>query len=190
MLQNALLSDLLIRLAMDLIAVWVMVRGIYFGVYRTRDLFFTLIVTNLVIFLLSYSLNGSQFSLGAAFGLFAVFGMLRFRTEDISIKDMTYLFLAIAFGVFAAVAQMPWWMQGLVLGGILGITALLESNLLYRRESVKSVLYDKPEMLQKASNQDIIDDLKARTGLPVHRFQVVRVDLLRDTVQLKVYYFE
>ncbi|MFM7032091.1 MAG: DUF4956 domain-containing protein, partial [Bacteroidota bacterium] len=58
--------------------------------------------------------------------------MLRFRTEDISIKDMTYLFLAIAFGVFAAVAQMPWWMQALVLGGILGITALLESNLLYR----------------------------------------------------------
>lgn len=190
MLLNALLSDLLIRLAMDLVAVWVMVRGIYFGVYRTRDLFFTLIVTNLVIFLLSYSLNGSQFSLGAAFGLFAVFGMLRFRTEDISIKDMTYLFLAIAFGVFAAVAQMPWWMQALVLGGILGITALLESNLLYRRESVKSVLYDKPEMLQMASNQDLIDDLKARTGLPVHRFQVVRVDLLRDTVQLKVYYFE
>jgi hypothetical protein len=167
-----------------------MVRGIYFGVYRTRDLFFTLIVTNLVIFLLSYSLNGSQFSLGAAFGLFAVFGMLRFRTEDISIKDMTYLFLAIAFGVFAAVAQMPWWMQALVLGGILGITALLESNLLYRRESVKSVLYDKPEMLQESSNQELIDDLKARTGLPVHRFQVVRVDLLRDTVQLKVYYFE
>nr|MBM3932649.1 DUF4956 domain-containing protein [Sphingomonadales bacterium] len=97
MLQNALLIDLLARLVMDLIAVWVMVRGIYFGVYRTRDLFFTLIVTNLVIFLLSYSLNGSQFSLGAAFGLFAVFGMLRFRTEDISIKDMTYLFLAIAF---------------------------------------------------------------------------------------------
>ena len=190
MLQNALLGDLLIRLAMDLIAVWVMVRGIYFGVYRTRDLFFTLIVTNLVIFLLSYSLNGSQFSLGAAFGLFAVFGMLRFRTEDISIKDMTYLFLVIAFGVFAAVAQMPWGMQALVLGGILGITALLESNLLYRRESVKSVLYDKPEMLQMASNQDLIDDLKARTGLPVHRFQVVRVDLLRDTVQLKVYYFE
>ena len=185
-----LLNDLLLRLVMDLVAVWVMVRGIYFGVYRTRDLFFTLIITNLVIFMLSYSLNGSQFSMGAAFGLFAVFGMLRFRTEDISIKDMTYLFLAIAFGVFAAVAQIPWWMQGLVLGGVLGITALLESNLLYRRESVKMVLFDKPDMLHAASNQEVIDELRTRTGLPVHRFQVVRVDLLRDTVQLKVYYFE
>lgn len=184
------MNDLLIRLCIDLIAVWIMVRGIYFGVYRTRDLFFTLIITNLVIFLLSYSLNGSQFSLGAAFGLFAVFGMLRFRTEDISIKDMTYLFLAIALGVFAAVAQMPWWMQALVLGGILGITALLESNLLYQRESVKSVLYDKPEKLHAATNQEVIDDLRVRTGLPIHRYQVLRVDLLRDTVQLKVYYFE
>jgi len=185
-----LLNDLFVRLAMDLIAVWVMVRVIYFSVYRTRDLFFTLIITNLVIFLLSYSLNGSKFSLGAAFGLFVVFGMLRFRTEDISIKDMTYLFLAIAFGVFSAVAQMLWWTQALVMGGVLGITALLESNLLYRRESVKTVLYDKPEMLHAVSNQEVINDLRARTGLAVHRFQVVRVDLLRDTVQLKVYYFE
>lgn len=190
MLHNELIIDLAVRLTMDLIAVWVMVRGIYFGVYRTRDLFFTLIVTNLVIFLLSYSLNGSQFSMGAAFGLFVVFGMLRFRTEDISIKDMTYLFLAIAFGVFAAVGQMQWWMQALVLAGVLGITALLESNLLYRRESVKTVLYDKPELLHSASNQEVIEDLRNRTGLPVHRFQVLRVDLLRDTIQLKVYYFE
>jgi len=88
------------------------------------------------------------------------------------------------------VAQMLWWTQALVMGGVLGITALLESNLLYRRESVKTVLYDKPEMLHAVSNQEVINDLRARTGLAVHRFQVVRVDLLRDTVQLKVYYFE
>ena len=184
------LNDFMTRLVLDLAAVWLMVRGIYFGVYKTRDLFFPLIITNLVIFLLSYSLNGSQFSMGAAFGLFAVFGMLRFRTEDISIKDMTYLFLAISLGVFSAVASLPLVSIGAVMLGLLGLTALLESNWLYRRESVRTVLYDRVDLIQEGHEQTIIEDLKRRTALPVHRYQIVRVDLLRDTVQLKVYYFE
>ena len=185
-----MLNDFFARLILDLAAVWLMVRGIYFGVYKTRDLFFTLIITNLVIFMLSYSLNGTAFSMGAAFGLFAVFGMLRFRTEDISIKDMTYLFLAISLGVFSAVAAMPPLSMGAVMLGILGLTALLESNWLYRRESVRTVLYDRVDLIQEANEERVLEDLRIRTALPVHRFQVLRVDLLRDTVQLKVYYFE
>jgi hypothetical protein len=128
--------------------------------------------------------------MGAAFGLFAVFGMLRFRTEDISIKDMTYLFLAISLGVFSAVAAMPPLSMGAVMLGILGLTALLESNWLYRRESVRTVLYDRVDLIQEANEERVLEDLRLRTALPVHRFQVLRVDLLRDTVQLKVYYFE
>ena len=185
-----MLNDFFARLILDLAAVWLMVRGIYFGVYKTRDLFFTLIITNLVILMLSYSLNGAAFSMGAAFGLFAVFGMLRFRTEDISIKDMTYLFLAISLGVFSAVASMPPLPMGAVMLGILGLTALLESNWLYRRESVRTVLYDRVDLIQEANEERVLEDLRLRTALPVHRFQVLRVDLLRDTVQLKVYYFE
>ena len=185
-----MLNDFFARLILDLAAVWLMVRGIYFGVYKTRDLFFTLIITNLVIFMLSYSMNGTAFSMGAAVGLFAVFGMLRFRTEDISIKDMTYLFLAISLGVFSAVAAMPPLSMGAVMLGILGLTALLESNWLYRRESVRTVLYDRVDLIQEANEERILEDLRLRTALPVHRFQVLRVDLLRDTVQLKVYYFE
>ena len=185
-----MLNDFFVRLILDLAAVWLMVRGIYFGVYKTRDLFFTLIITNLVIFMLSYSLNETAFSMGAAFGLFAVFGMLRFRTEDISIKDMTYLFLAISLGVFSAVAAMPPLSMGAVMLGILGLTALLESNWLYRRESVRTVLYDRVDLIQEANEERVLEDLRLRTALPVHRFQVLRVDLLRDTVQLKVYYFE
>jgi hypothetical protein len=128
--------------------------------------------------------------MGAAFGLFAVFGMLRFRTEDISIKDMTYLFLAISLGVFSAVAALPLPTMGAVMLGILGLTALLESNWLYRRESVRTVLYDRVDLIQEANPERVMEDLRLRTALPVHRYQVLRVDLLRDTVQLKVYYFE
>ena len=178
-----ILNDFVARLILDLIAVWLMVRGIYFGVYKTRDLFFTLNQA----FGRSISV---AFSMGAAFGLFAVFGMLRFRTEDISIKDMTYLFLAISLGVFSAVAALPLLTMGAVMLGILGLTALLESNWLYRRESVRTVLYDRVDLIQEANPERVMEDLRLRTALPVHRYQVLRVDLLRDTVQLKVYYFE
>jgi hypothetical protein len=180
--------NLLFRLVVDLISVWLLVRFIYYSIYKTRDLFFSLIVTNLVIFLLSYALNGHEISMGAAFGLFAVFGMLRFRTEDISLKDMTYLFLSIALGVFNAVAQTSLWVLPVVSASMLLVTFLLESNLLYHRESARVVNYDRTDLLAVGREAEMLLDLQTKTGLPIHRFQVMRIDFLRDTVQLRVYF--
>jgi hypothetical protein len=126
--------------------------------------------------------------MGAAFGLFAVFGMLRFRTEDISLKDMTYLFLSIALGVFNAVAQTSLWVLPVVSASMLLVTFLLESNLLYHRESARVVNYDRTDLLAVGREAEMLLDLQTKTGLPVHRFQVMRIDFLRDTVQLRVYF--
>lgn len=126
--------------------------------------------------------------MGAAFGLFAVFGMLRFRTEDISLKDMTYLFLSIALGVFNAVAQTSLWVLPVVSASMLLVTFLLESNLLYHRESTRVVNYDRTDLLAVGREAEMLLDLQTKTGLPVHRFQVMRIDFLRDTVQLRVYF--
>src|SRR5687768_9206397 len=78
-----------IRLAIDFVSVFVLIRFIYFPVYKNRENFFTLFIFNLIIFLITFILNKSDMSMGAAFGLFAVFSMLRYRTEGISTKDMT-----------------------------------------------------------------------------------------------------
>src|SRR5688572_3941200 len=96
------------RLGINLLSTFILVRFIYFPAHKSREYFFTFFIFNLVIFLITFLLNKVEMSLGAAFGLFAVFTMLRYRTEGISIKDMTYLFLVIAIGLINAVSKGGW----------------------------------------------------------------------------------
>src|SRR5215213_9712988 len=103
-LQTGLQDGFLIRLALDLACVFILMRGIYYRTYHRTDLFLTFFSLNLVIFLIAFVLNSAEMSMGAAFGLFAVFSMLRYRTEGISATDMTYLFLGNALGLMLAVS--------------------------------------------------------------------------------------
>ena len=135
--------------------------------------------------------------MGAAFGLFAVFSMLRYKTEEIAIKDMTYLFLSIAIGLISAVTKIkdtPDYIEYIFLiavnGVILIITYLLESNLLMKQESVKTVLYENIEMIRDGRQTELLADLKLRTGFNVHRYTVRKVDFLKDSAQIKIYYYE
>src|SRR3954465_8902492 len=98
-------SKIGVRLLIDLATIFILVRLIYFPIYKQREFFFMFVIFNIIIFLISFLLNKVELSMGAAFGLFAVFSMLRYRTENISIKDMTYLFLCIAIGLTSAVTK-------------------------------------------------------------------------------------
>ena len=111
-----------IRMGIDLLSVLVLIRLIYYKNYRRADLFLTFFVFNIIIFLLTYMLNKVVMSMGAAFGLFAVFSMLRYRTEGISAKDMTYLFMVIAIGLISAVSKGGWDELALLNGIILFAT--------------------------------------------------------------------
>ena len=178
------------RLLLDIACAFVLVRGIYFRQYRRADLFLTFFSFNLAIFLITFLLNQVDMSVGAAFGLFAVFSMLRYRTENISTRDMTYLFLLIALGLIMAVSQVG--LGALVLIGIvlLTTTRLLESNVIARREQAQRVYYENIALIGPAKRAELIADLKARTGLDVHRVEVDEIDLLRDSARLTVYYHE
>src|ERR1044072_3686019 len=107
-LFDKLSGKFFMRLAIDIASVFLLIRFIYFPAHKSREYFFTFFIFNIVIFLITFLLNKVQMSLGAAFGLFAVFTMLRYRTEGISIKDMTYLFLVIAIGLICAVSKGGW----------------------------------------------------------------------------------
>lgn len=188
---------IMFRLLIDISAVFVLIRVIYYPIYKHRDLFFTFFIFNLIIFLISFLLNKVDLSMGAAFGLFAVFSMLRYRTEDISIKDMTYLFLVIAIGLVSAVTKIKDTddhVEYLFLIGvnavILIITYLLESNLLMKKETVRTVLYENIEMIKSGKEAELLADLQIRTGFNVHRYSIQKIDFLRDSAQIKVYYYE
>ena len=185
------------RLVIDLLSVFILVRFVYFPIYKHRELFFTFFIFNLIIFLICFLLNKVELSMGAAFGLFAVFSMLRYRTEDISIKDMTYLFLVIAMGLIAAVTKIKdtndtyeYIFLGIVNAIIILITYLLESNVLMKKEFVKIINYENINLVQSNREAELIADISLRTGINVHRISVQKIDFLKDTALIKIYYYE
>lgn len=177
------------RLAIDLVCVATLVRLIYYRRYQRANLFLTFVSMNVTIFLITLLLNQVEMTMGAAFGLFAVFSMLRYRTEGISAKDMTYLFLAIALGLMLAVAPFGW--AGLIaIGAVLLLcTELLESSWVVRREHAQPVLFENIKLIQASARPELINDLKSRTGLNVHRVDVDEIDFVKDAARLTVYYY-
>lgn len=182
-------ARLFTRLAVDLISLFILIRFIYFRNYKRTDLFLTFFVFNVVIFLITYLLNKVEMSMGAAFGLFAVFSMLRYRTEGISAKDMTYLFLSIAIGLIAAISKGGWDDLSLFAIIILVVTYLLESGLLIRKELYKSITYENISLITPDKSEELLTDLKARTGLNVHRVEIKEIDFLKDATLMTIYYY-
>lgn len=187
----------LYRYIVDFVSVFILIRVVYFPIYKRRDLFFTYFIFNTVIFLICFLLNKVELSMGAAFGLFAVFSMLRYRTEDISMKDMTYLFLVIAMGLMAAVVKIKDASEtyellflGIINGLIILLTYLMESPLIMKSELVKSIYYENIALVKVGKEQELMEDIRNRTGINVHRVHIQRIDFLKDAASIKIYYYE
>jgi len=135
-------------------------------------------------------LNKVELSTGAAFGLFAVFSILRYRTEGISAKDMTYLFLNIAIGLLTAVSTGNILDISLIGAMILFITFILESNFFIKKESAKVIQYDDIKFIHEDQKDLLLADLKKRTGLEVKRFIIKEIDFLKDCCTITIYYLE
>lgn len=169
----------------------VLVRFIYYPVYKKNDYFFTFFMFNVTIFIITHLLNSETgFSMGAAFGLFAIFSMLRYRTEDISARDMTYLFAVITLGLISSVNQGNLLELLLINGIVLGLAFLLDGGILIKTERMQVVQYEKIEMIRPENRQELLSDLRERTGLNIKKISIDKIDFLRDTALIKVYYIE
>jgi hypothetical protein len=189
-LFDKLSSKFFIRLFIDLASVFVLIRLIFYRNYKKADYYLTFFAFNLVIFLITYLLNKVEMSMGAAFGLFAVFSMLRYRTESISTKDMTYLFLVIAIGLLSAISKGGWDELALLNGIILTATFLLESNWLIKKEFTKMIHYDNINLITPEKRPELLEDLKKRTGFNIHRVEIQEIDFLKDGTRMIVYFYE
>ncbi|MEO0001161.1 MAG: hypothetical protein RL766_1207 [Bacteroidota bacterium] len=187
-LPDQLNSGFIIRLLLNSVTAFIIIKLIYFRHYRKADLFLTFFSFNIIIFLITFLLNQVEMTMGAAFGLFAVFSMLRYRTENISAKDMTYLFIVIALGLIMAVSQGNILTLLLIAGIIVIFTVLLESNWLVKREYAQQIYYEKIELIHKERQLELIADLKKVTGLDIHRIEIQEIDLLKDAAKIIVYY--
>ncbi len=177
------------HMLINLVAVFLLIMLVYYPGNRKPDQIFTFILFNIIIFVITYVLNQVKFSMGAAFGLFAVFTMLRYRTRTITMKDMTYLFIFIALGLINAV-QLRYDVMLVLNAFVILVTWVMDSNLIFKQESSKSIQYDQIEMIRPENHEALIKDLRERTGLEITRFEIRRVNFLRDTARLTVYYRE
>ena len=179
-----------IRLLIDVIAITVLVRMVYYPIYKKKDFFFTFFLFNVVIFILTYLMNKVEMTIGAAFGLFAVFSLLRYRTENISEKDMTYLFIVIALGLMTATIKGTHFETITINVIVILFAYVLDGNLLIKNEHTQIITYEIIENIKPENNEKLLSDLRTRTGLNIHKVSIEEIDFLRDSAQLRIYYYE
>jgi hypothetical protein len=178
-----------VSLLIDVATMLVIIFLIYYPNNRRYDSLFTFIMFNLMIFMLTFVLNKIKLSMGAAFGLFAVFSMLRYRTEGITMKDMTYLFIFVGLGLISAI-RLDYYELGIISGIIIIFTFLLDNKWLVRRECSKKIEYENIELVKSGNKDKLIEDLRERTGLNVHNINIEKIDFLKDSARIIVYYYE
>ena len=127
---------------------------------------------------------------GAAFALFGVFSILRFRTEGITAKDMTYMFLVIAMGLITALSKGSWVEIALLDLILIVVTFLLESTFFMKKEVSQLVIYENIELIKPENKTQFKTDLETRLGLKINRIEITSVDFLKDTALIRVFHFE
>jgi uncharacterized lipoprotein YehR (DUF1307 family) len=146
-------------------------------------------LTSTTIFMLLFLLDSVSIQIGFALGLFAIFGILRYRTEMLPIREMTYLFMIIGISVINALAKNLSYIELLVTNGIfILVTWLMESSNILRHVSSKHIIYEKIELIKPENSEALLADLKKRTGLNITKVEVGTIDFLKDTAMLNVYY--
>lgn len=183
--------QLLMRFSLNLGVSLLLVRVLYYQATKRKDYLFTFLLISTTVFLLCFLLESVKLEIGFALGLFAVFGIIRYRTTQIPIKEMTYLFILIALSVINALSSKKVSYAELTLTNfiIVAIAYGLERVWLLKHESSKLVIYEKIELIKPEHQTELLDDLRARTGLPIHRIEIGKINFLRDTAQVIIYYY-
>lgn len=183
------LTELLIRFVLNTAVIALIVRVFYYPKSRRRDYFFTFILISISVFLLIFLMGGVKLKIGFALGLFAIFGIIRYRTESVPIREMTYLFLIIAVSAINGLATSISYVE-LLATNLLFIASIwiCESNRYVKHVASKLVLYDNISLITPEKEDELIEDLKKRTGLDVLRVEVGAIDFSKDTAMVKIYY--
>ena len=184
--------ELLIRFFFNLIITTVIVRSIYYPITRRKDYLFTYMLFSVIVFFLCQLLSNVKIGLGFALGLFAIFGIIRYRTDPIPIKEMTYLFVVIGISAINGLANKKISYAELVFTNlaIIAITYSLEKLWLLKHESRKTVILEKIDLIKPENHDELLQDLRERTGLNIHRTEIGRIDFLRDTARVRIFYYD
>ena len=180
---------LLLRFSFHMLVCFIMIHFCYYRKNRNREYYKSLIFFSAGMFLLLFLLESIKLQIGLTLGLLAIFGVIRYRTETVPIKEMTYLFMVIAFSVINGLSMS---VSYAVLGAtnllILLIIGFFEYQKFLSSTSSKLILYDRIELITPEKHDELMADLKQRTGLDIKKIEIGHIDFLRDAAFIKVYY--
>lgn len=185
---NTLDYNFLTRFLINTISLFVLVKHCYYRRTPNREFLFSFFLFGTGVFIVSYLLRSVEVSMGFAFGLFAIFSMLRYRTEAISIKSMTYLFLVITISLLSAVGQTSTIELLLLNALICACASLAESKMLTPQLAEQIIRYEKIDNIRPQNRNRLLDDLHLRTGLEIRNVLIDKIDFLRDTAMLRIFY--
>ena len=189
LIDMADLWQLLFRFVFNFIVVGIIIHFFYYPKSKRRDYYFTFTLISISVFFLIFLLGSVKVKIGVALGIFAIFGIIRYRTESVPIREMTYLFTITALSVINALSIQVGLTEMLVTNAIfLLVTCLLESERWLKHTSSKLILYDRIQLITPDKREELIADLSARTGLHIQKIEIGHIDFLRDAAFIKVYY--
>lgn len=185
------LFEVLLRFSFTLLIFIIIIRYLYYPIARRKEYLFTFLMFGIVVFFVCLLLASVKLQLGFALGLFAIFSLLRYRTDVIPIKEMTYLFIVIGISVINSLSTNKVSYAELLFTNfaIVITTYLLERKWFQNHELVKLVNFEKIELIKPEKQEELLADLRERTGLKIHRFEIVRINFVRDVARIKIFYY-
>ena len=188
-LDGPSLIEMLLRFGFFMVVLWFIVHFMYYRKTHRRDYFFTLTLLSVSIFFLIFLLGSVKVKIGFALGLFAIFGVLRYRTETIPVREMSYMFGVISLSVINALADSLSFAELLVPNVAIALLIwLFETFVLRANLATKLILYDRIELITPERREELLEDLHKRTGLNIHKVTVGSIDLLKDSAVIKIEY--
>lgn len=190
-LQSGSIYEFLIRLGLNAVAIFIIIRMIYYPIHKNKDFLFTFFLFNIINFLICFLLSSAKLKLGFAFGLFAIFSILRYRTVTVPVREMGYFFISVSIGIINALVSMENYLVQLFIsnGLIVLLTYVLDKMINLRHENVKEIVYERIDLIHPDKREEMIADLNQRTGLNIHRVELLRIDFLRDVARIQAFYF-
>lgn len=181
--------QLILRFLFNFVVVGLIIHFFYYPKSRRRDYYFTFSLINVSVFFLIILMGSVKLKIGFALGIFAIFGIIRYRTESVPIREMTYLFIIIALSVINALSVQISYAELIATNCIfILVTWLLESERWLKHISCKLILYDKIQLIVPEKREELMADLRNRTGLDIRKIEIGHIDFLRDAAFIKVYY--
>jgi hypothetical protein len=183
--------ELVMRFAFTLFINYLIVKKIYYARSLRRDYLFTYLLISVIVFFLCILLDNVKLQLGFALGLFAIFGIIRYRTDTMPIKEMTYLFIVIGISVINALANKKVSYIELIFTNlaILGLAWFLESVRFIKHETQKLVKYEKIDLIKPENRDQLLADLEKRTGLTINRVKIEKIDFMTDSALITIFYY-